>query len=83
MRALARRHLIVRFRLDSMDDIGELDRVLNEEYRDCNRADEQLESLRTTTTRTVIADDIPIALVRVEFNSKASNVTDGVLLHIA
>ena len=43
VRALARGHLIVRFRLNSMDDIGELDCVLDEEYGDCNGADEQLE----------------------------------------
>ena len=42
--------------LDRMDEIGKLDRILDEENRD------------------VVADEVEIALVRIEFDSKAAHV---------
>ena len=43
-----------------MDDIGELDRILDEEHRD------------------VVADEVPVALLRVELHCEAADVTGEV-----
>ena len=61
MGALASRHLILRFRLDGVDDIRKLDSVLNKEHRD------------------VVADDVPIPLLSIEFDGETSNIANGVL----
>ncbi len=50
----------VRGLLDGVDEVGELDRVLDEEHRD------------------VVADEIPVAFLRVELDGEAADVTGEV-----
>jgi hypothetical protein len=56
VRGLRLRETAVGFLLGGMDDIGELDRVLDEEDRD------------------VVADDVPVALLRIKLDRKAAHV---------
>ena len=56
VRRLGLRELAVRLRLDRVDDVGELDRVLDEEDRD------------------VVADDVPVAFLRVQLHGEAAHV---------
>ena len=56
MGRLRLREATVRLLLGGMDQVGELDRVLDEEHRD------------------VVADEIPVALLRVELDREAAYV---------
>ena len=60
MRRLSLRYLIMRLGLDSVHEVGELDRILDEEDGD------------------VVADEIPVALVRVELGGEAAHIANGV-----
>jgi hypothetical protein len=60
VRALGLREGAVGLRLHRMDEVGELDRVLDEEDRD------------------VVADDVPVALLRVELDREAAHVAGEV-----
>ena len=60
MRRLRLRELAVGLGLHGVDEVGELDRVLDEEDRD------------------VVADDVPVALLRVELHGEATHVAGEV-----
>ena len=60
MRRLRLRKPAVGLLLDRVDEVGELDRVLDEEDRD------------------VVADEIPVALLRVELHREAAHVAGEV-----
>ena len=60
VRRLGLREAPVRCLLDRVDEVGELDRVLDEEDRD------------------VVADEIPVALLRVELHGEAAHVAGEV-----
>ena len=60
VRARRLRHLVVRFGLHRVHEVGELHRVLDEEHRD------------------VVADQVPVAFLRVELGREAAHVAHGV-----
>ena len=60
MRGLRLREAAVGLLLGGVDEVGELDRVLDEEHRD------------------VVADEVPVALLRVELHGEAAHVAGEV-----
>ena len=60
VRRLRLREAAVGLLLDGVDEVGELDRVLDEEHRD------------------VVADEVPVALLRVELHGEAADVAGQV-----
>ena len=69
----------MRFRLHCVNDIWELDGVLNEEHGDCNAAYLARPVRVDNDERTVVANNIPIALLGVELHSETADIADGVL----
>ena len=65
----------------SMNDIRKFDSILNEEYGNFkpNMSDFRRPNRRDKRKHTIIANDIPITLLRIEFNRKATDVTDSIL----
>ena len=75
------RHFVMRLGLDRMDDIGKLDSVLDKEDRDCPSVVSYVQKHRRTPhdRLTVITDDVPVTLLRVELDREASDIAHSVL----
>lgn len=67
------------FRLDSVNEVGELDRLLDEELEtDLVSGVLRASDCPSTYYRVIVSDNVPISLLCIKPRRKSSNVPDGI-----